>query len=246
MRSTDRSTRVGIATIHQQLRVRILNGQLPPGTPLSQVGLAKELAVGRTPLREALRMLQEEGLVDAEHNQRMRVAGIDVENVEAVYAVRIMVESLALSLSVPHFSHSDVSKMSDLIGLMREAIDADDLETWETDHRELHRLFVSHATPALGPSITRYQEAAERFRRHYQRLRGTNPRTWKVAETEHTEIIDACRAGDAHHATAALAHHLARTATSLCEDLDPGRDPTATRTAVAFASTGQYTGVQPT
>jgi DNA-binding GntR family transcriptional regulator len=242
MASSGISGRAGIVAIHERLRARILNGELGPGAPISQLRLAEELDVGRTPLREALRMLQEEGLVEAEHNRRMRVSDIDAEQVEAVYAVRIMVESLGVSLSVPFFSHSDVAEMSRLIGLMRDATDAGELETWEVHHRQLHRLFVAHATPALVPSITRYQESAERFRRHYQRLRGTNPRTWAVAEAEHLEIMDACRAGEAARAAAALAHHLARTAVSLCEDLDPAKDPIAVRTAVAFVSAGQRAG----
>ena len=69
--------RQAIPYVHAYLRELILNGNLVPGTKLSQVTLAEQLGVSRTPLREVLRMLQEEGLVAIEPNQRTRVAGLD-------------------------------------------------------------------------------------------------------------------------------------------------------------------------
>jgi DNA-binding GntR family transcriptional regulator len=61
-----------------------------PGTRLSQVALADQLGVSRTPLPEVLRMLQEEGLVEIEPNQRTRVAGLDPQELDDVYASRIL------------------------------------------------------------------------------------------------------------------------------------------------------------
>ena len=61
--------------MHAYLRECVLDGTLTPGTKLSQVALAEQLGVSRTPLREVLRMLQEEGLVEIEPNQRTRCGG---------------------------------------------------------------------------------------------------------------------------------------------------------------------------
>src|SRR6266498_5257024 len=68
--------RQAIPALHAYLRQCVLDGTLTPGTKLSQVALADQLGVSRTPLREVLRMLQEEGLVEIEPNQRTRVAGL--------------------------------------------------------------------------------------------------------------------------------------------------------------------------
>jgi AraC-like DNA-binding protein len=69
--------RQAIPRLHAYLRECILDGRLPPGRKLSRVALAEQLGVSRTPLREVLRMLQQEGYVEFEPNQRMRVAELD-------------------------------------------------------------------------------------------------------------------------------------------------------------------------
>ena len=74
--------RQAIPHVHTYLRECILDGTLKPGTKLSQVSLAAQLGISRTPLREVLRMLQEEGLVEIEPNQRTRVAGLDPQRSE--------------------------------------------------------------------------------------------------------------------------------------------------------------------
>jgi DNA-binding GntR family transcriptional regulator len=75
-RASNGGTRDGqhVAVVHDRLRAAILLGELPAGQTTSQVTLARDLDVGRTPLREALRMLQREGLVVSEPNRRVRIA----------------------------------------------------------------------------------------------------------------------------------------------------------------------------
>src|SRR6266496_5730578 len=99
--------RQAIPRLHAYLRECILDGRLPPGTKLSQVALAEQLGVSRTPLREVLRMLQEEGLVEIEPNQRTRVAGLDPQELDDLYASRIVLETLALSMTIDTFSAAE-------------------------------------------------------------------------------------------------------------------------------------------
>src|SRR5437868_1733883 len=84
-----------------QLRRAILRCEIPSGTQLSQRELSQLTGVGRTPLREALRMLQREGLVEAEPNHRVRVADFSIPELEQLYAMRISLEALAIRLTVP-------------------------------------------------------------------------------------------------------------------------------------------------
>jgi biotin operon repressor len=93
--------------VHARLRQLILDGTLPPGTILSQVQLSRALGVSRTPLREALRMLQEEGLIDAEPNRRPRIKGFDSSDLESVYSIRILLETFAAELTIPTLGPED-------------------------------------------------------------------------------------------------------------------------------------------
>ena len=68
--------------VYQRVRNAILDGELAPGAVMSQVALAEELGISRTPLREALRMLQSERLVEAEPNRRVRVAPMSPRDME--------------------------------------------------------------------------------------------------------------------------------------------------------------------
>ncbi|WP_445183581.1 GntR family transcriptional regulator [Pseudonocardia sp. Cha107L01] len=93
--------------IYRQVRADILNGRLEPGAKVSQVQLAASLGVGRPTLREALRMLQNEGLVQAEHNRQMRVAPLELDDFEQLCALRLTVEPMAVQLSVPYLTDTE-------------------------------------------------------------------------------------------------------------------------------------------
>src|SRR3954468_2579677 len=113
--------RQAIPYLHAYLRECILDGTLSPGTKLSQVSLAAQLGVSRTPLREVLRMLQEEGLVEIEPNQRTRVAGLDPEELDEIYASRILLETLGLSLTFESFTREQQRKAKQALTAMRRA-----------------------------------------------------------------------------------------------------------------------------
>src|SRR6202167_6293039 len=110
------STRI----VHDQLRASILRGEFDSDAPISQVQLAARLGVSRTPLREALRMLQREGLIDSEPNRRVRVAQLTVPDLEQLYAARIVIESLGVRVAVPACEAEDLEWMGRLLAVMTE------------------------------------------------------------------------------------------------------------------------------
>src|SRR5258708_33025080 len=116
--------RQAIPHVHAYLRECIRDGTLKPGTKLSQVSLAAQLGISRTPLREVLRMLQEEGLVEIEPNQRTRVAVLDPQELDDVYASRILLETLALSMTIGHFGAASRKEAKRLLTAMRRAAPA--------------------------------------------------------------------------------------------------------------------------
>jgi DNA-binding GntR family transcriptional regulator len=211
--------RQAIPALHAYLRARILDGTLEPGTKLSQVALAEQLGVSRTPLREVLRMLQEEGLVEIEPNQRTRVAGLDPEELDNLYASRILLETLALSMTIDRFTPADVRTSKTLLTAMRTAARKDDFTAWFTAHTQFHQMLSVGVGEGMRRTLSAYADRSVRYIRIYQMA---EPGTWQAAgEGEHAAILDAVVARDREAALTGLAHHLARTAERVLTDCAP-------------------------
>jgi DNA-binding GntR family transcriptional regulator len=228
----DVGVRQSIPQLHAYLRECILDGRLPPGTKLSQAGLAEQLGVSRTPLREVLRMLQEEGFVDFEPNQRMRVAGLDPAELDSDYASRILLETLALSMTVASFGRDQQREAKRLLTTMRHAARREDFPAWFAAHAEYHQLITAGAGDSLRRQIRSYADRSVRYIRIYQ---VAQPRAWHAAgEAEHAGILEAVAEGATPAALARLARHLARTGLHVLADCAPEYVPAAVPQAVSL------------
>ncbi|WP_081622627.1 GntR family transcriptional regulator [Jongsikchunia kroppenstedtii] len=223
--------RQSIAPIHAYLRECILDGTLPPGTKLSQVGLGEQLGVSRTPVREVLRMLQEEGLVDFEPNQRMRVSGFDPKVLDSIYGSRIILECLAVSMTADVFTAADARRAKARLTEMRRAAKRHDTVAWFVAHAEFHRI-LGHAVGE--PVEGQLRSLADRSTRYIRIAQEFDPRAWAAAgDAEHLAILDAVAAHDDEGAVALMAHHLERTALQVLSDCASDYDPHCVRKALA-------------
>jgi len=219
--------------VHERLRNAILRGELDPTVPLSQVQLAARLGVSRTPLREALRMLQREGLIDSTPNRQVRVAEMSVADLEQQYAARMLIEALAVRLTVPLYTAADLASLKDALASMIE-LKGHDLDLWEAAHQRFHRLLRSYAGDRICRLAADLSDHTERYRRVYM----AEPRAWSAAITEHTAIVDACVSRSAAVASTQLARHLARTALTVIAVFDPEHEPTPVREALRLVTAG--------
>jgi len=232
LRDGSRKTRDMTWTVYSSLRESILNGALPPGESLSQVQLASQLGVSRGPLREAVRMLQREGLVEAEVNRRGRVSSFSIDDLEQLYAMRIVHESLAIRINVPRFTKRDIDALRGCLRRM-EALAGHDLRQWQGVDREFHFTLLAHAGDRLMRTIRELYDHADRYRWLY--IKGV-PRALSIAADEHKAIFEASADGDAALAAAHLARHLARTALTVLTHHAPEHDPTTVRAAIRLAT----------
>jgi DNA-binding GntR family transcriptional regulator len=177
--------------------------------------------------------LQEERLVVAEHNHRVRVAGINLEELESLYASRIMLETLALALTVPRLSQDELDALSHALDDMAAANDRRDTDAWEQGNRQFHALLAIHAEERIRQTIQRSIDASERYRRIKLQ---TIPHAREVAEAEHVAILTACRERNLDAAVELLARHLARTALTVVAQVAPQYEPTAVRTALKLVT----------
>lgn len=226
--------------IYEHLRDLILSSELEPGTVLSQVALAKALGVSRTPLREAIRRLQQEGLVEAEHNRRARVASFDPGDLEAVYCNRLLLESLGIAVTAPRLDDEEIESIDSMLKRMEVCAGENDDAQYQVAHREFHRALVSYGSPALQRQITVYSERGLRYRNLY---RVNVESAYQLSATEHLAIFDACREHDQLGAVSALARHLSHTALGLLGRMSPERDPVMLRTTLLLVI-GQLEGAR--
>ena len=224
----------GVTPLYSRLRTMILDGVFPPGSMLSQVKLADSLGVSRIPLREALRMLQKEGLIEAEHNQRARVPSFDPAIVDSLYASRILLEALSIRLTIPRIDQSDVYALEQTLAELDETAARMDLDAWEEPHRRFHGLLVLHAEDSMCQRIASYANQCEYYRRLYYRLVSKHQptRSAEVIAAEHRSIASACIQGKADLAAYLLARHYARTALTVLGQMAPEFDPVAVRMAL--------------
>jgi DNA-binding GntR family transcriptional regulator len=233
--------RQAIPALHSYLRECILDGTLEPGTKLSQVALAEQLGVSRTPLREVLRMLQEEGLVEIEPNQRTRVAGLDPQELDELYASRILLETLALSMTLDQFSTADAKHAKSLLVAMRTAARKGDFAAWFASHAQFHRVLSTGVGDAMQRQLTAHADRSVRYIRIYQL---SEPNTWQAAgDAEHAAILDAVVAGDRRAALTGMAHHLARTAERVLADCAPQYKVNAVQHALALVDQREFAPV---
>ena len=123
--------------VYARVREAILDGELAPGAVMSQVALAEELGISRTPLREALRMLQSERLVEAEPNRRVRVAPMSAADLEELCIARISLEAEAMRLSVPRLTPENLARLEGYMAEMAHYAAAKDYRRWTVPHQQL-------------------------------------------------------------------------------------------------------------
>jgi DNA-binding GntR family transcriptional regulator len=213
--------------VYARVREAILDGELAPGAVMSQVALADELGISRTPLREALRMLQSERLVEAEPNRRVRVAPMSAADLEELCIARITLEAEALRLSVPRLTPENLARLEGYMAEMAHYATVKDYRRWTVPHRNFHRALTAPSGERINDLLGQLFDHAERYRRLHI---GHGPTPWATAG--HREILDACEASDRDLSASLLASHLARTGFEVAELIEPDYDPEALRTAV--------------
>ncbi len=213
---------------YRGVRNAILSGQLRAGQLIPQVQLARALNVSRTPLREALRMLQSEGLIEAQANQPMRVARLTLQGVEELYAMRIPLEITALRLSIPRLTQDDLDDLETVYSVMGRHAARRDYVAWDAPHRSFHQAMTRRAGDRFGVTVGQLIDQCARFRR----LRVS--RMWSdETEEEHRLLLDACSSRDIDRATWLLSEHLSETAFALLRTVDPDYPADTLRAVVA-------------
>ena len=191
--------------IASHLRRDILRGKLPPGSTIKERDNAAELGVSRTPMREAIRILSQEGLVILRPSRSPIVAELDYTEVADQTEVLIALEKLSAELACKNATDEDLEKLAGILGNMSDNFySIDPLDMFEID-MSFHTAIAeaSKNKPLAETHMTFLQRLwyarylAARQRRNRERV-----------VNEHTHVLDALRARDPIAARAAIEHHL--------------------------------------
>jgi DNA-binding GntR family transcriptional regulator len=204
----DAATSVRVA---DHLREAILGGAIQPGEWIRQEEVAERLGASRLPVREALRILEAEGLTTHERNKGARVPQLDQHEVDVIYQMRERLEPLALTESIPHLTADDLTRLDDV----RQRIEAnDDLVRFLALDREFHLLsYTGCRIEQLTTIVTRLWNSTQHHRRVFVSLGGPE-RMW-VVHAEHRLILDALERRDPVDGERYLSGHIRRTRVEL-------------------------------
>jgi DNA-binding GntR family transcriptional regulator len=194
---TDYTSKGGIIT--DTLRERIARGELPPGALLRQRQLAQEFNVSPTPVREALRRLESEGLVSYELHRGSRVASVELDEQEENLRVLAALEPLAVSLASEKLTESDLDEIRALERRFAECKDGDPALK-ELNWAFHFRIYECARSPLLLSLM-----------RVLWRAFAQGPQQWRPHDEsieQHAELVAALAARDAEQAASIIENHI--------------------------------------
>lgn len=187
------------------MREAILSGKLKPGERLMEVQLAEEMGVSRTPVREAIRKLELEGLVVMVPRKGAYVAGLTLKDVAEVFEIRSSLEGLAAALAADRITDEEVEALDNILKEISEAVAKGDIDKVIKKDGEFHQiLFSASRNSRLAQMINNLKEQIDRFR--VQSF--SNPVRLKSVLSEHKEILDAIKQGDIENAEKLAKEHI--------------------------------------
>lgn len=198
----------------RQLRQMIVRGALAPGEKLSETALCDALGISRTPIREALKLLASEGLVELRRNRQTVVTLIDAQELAHLFEVQSGIESMAARLAAVRMTTADLKRLEVLQERMESHQGRGELDSYFEINQQIHQLVVAGAkNPVLSETHGWLMGRLERMR--YMAL-GAGSR-WQQSILEHREILAALKARDAEAAGSLFAQHVGRTGTVVAD-----------------------------
>ena len=191
---------------YDELRDKILNNELRPGKYFLERDLAELLGISRTPLKEALVRLENEGLINVQPRHGMQVKPLSADAMEEIYQIITSLECEAVNiLAKKGLSAAEFELLAGTGIEMEAALEKDDLEAWAKADEDFHRLLLDFCgNLRLKQTVLNFWDLSHRARYFTLRLREKPVNSTK----DHQEVIEAIKAGDCEKAV--LIHRLHR------------------------------------
>jgi DNA-binding GntR family transcriptional regulator len=201
-----------------KLKAQILQNELTAGYQATEEEIARQLGMSRTPTREALMQLQNEGLVEVRPRHGMRVLPVSVDDMREIYDILTSLESMAAGqIAQKGLSDTELEELSSTVADMDAALKADDLVAWAEADKKFHSLLVSlHGNVRMQTLVNNFMDQSHRCRMLTLKLR---PRP-DESNADHAAVLDAIRRRDADAARRIHRQHREKSAAMLIDLLE--------------------------
>ena len=203
--------------VFNTLRQAIIEGDLKPGERLLEIQLADKLGVSRTPVREAIRKLELEGLVTMVPRRGTTVLGITKKHLKDVLEIRSALEELALELACRRVTPEQYEELVRLEALLEAKQDSDNaFELSDIDEKFHEQIYQATNNPRLVQLLANLREQMYRYRLEYMKAKDKRPRLIQ----EHQQIIKALKNKDSKAGRKAIYDHIVNQANAILSTLE--------------------------
>ena len=193
--------------VYEELKRQILVGEIAPGTRMMEVEMAEDMGVSRTPVREAIRKLEKEGLVTIEPRRGAYASDISIKDMVDVLEVRQMLEGMAASMAAQKVTEEEKLDFVEANSAYKNAVKKGNIEEIIRYDELFHQLIVSYSgNKTLNQLLSQVQELALRFRYIYY----DDFSRYENMPVEHEEIEEAIISGDTQKAKVVAEEHVER------------------------------------
>lgn len=200
--------------VFHTLREAILKGDLKPGERLMELQLAAKLGVSRTPIREAIRMLEQEGLAVTMPRKGAEVAKMTLKDMEDVLEIREALDELAVRIACEKITDEQLKKLIAVKEEFEANTKSGDLKKIAESDVLFHDIiYEATGNPKLVSMLNNLREQVYRYRVEYIK----NPKNYPVLIAEHEAIVEGVKNHDAKKASGAMHEHVANQAAAVKE-----------------------------
>ena len=205
----------------EAIREAIKNGTLQPRERLMEIQLADDLGVSRTPVREALRKLEQEGFIVMVPRKGAYVSDLSMKDVADVFEIRAALDGLAGGLAAERITEEELELMERMLVEKGEAINQNDIDKLvEADTRFHEAMYMASRNERLSNIISNLREQIQRFRLTSLSVPGRREDSLK----EHRQILEAIQARDIQLARQLAQEHIENAETVLIDSLKKGNN----------------------
>ena len=200
--------------IANDLRERILSGELAEGETIRQEALAAEYDVSRMPIREALKQLNAEGLIQWTNNRGGSVTKHSLNEIGEIFDLRMLIEVDLFRRAIPNMTASDFTHCEEILTQMEDSYDENDVGKWGILNYKYHSaLYAASHRSLTNELLDRVNLQSDRYvRMHLSVMRQREP-----AKKEHRDLLELARQKKTDEACELLTRHIQRTKDQLLE-----------------------------